>query len=487
MSGARSRIFDAFRALLSPAVERRLDETCVHVIVEDESRSTALCAEALGDLLGRLWRKISVQGPGAQLAISAIRAAAVSGKQPDPIIDCAGPADYEITVGAHSTDRGASNVRISGHGFIASVGAASDENGDANPIGPFLAAIFANTELFKAIFGDVAPQAPKAIPQEYMYDARGTTSTMFAAPHELVLDDVHIIGLGAVTHAFLWQLLRWPEKVSGSIVLIDPDLYDDTNGQRYAGMREQDIGRAKVAVWAERLSQAHPALSISAHTLGVHDYYAIFRPNHEVRLAVVGVDSPELRRQIALKLPLRVVNLWTDGAYAGASTHAFDGSGACLYCVYPEERDAISETERIVQQTGLTPDRVQYLLDTSSPLTVEDVAVIQKKFQDDVSLIEGHPLRTVVNRLCAHAPIEAEPGHVTDVPFAPVSAYAGVIGFVAFLAILSGQDHTTDWQTQIFAYPTYHSWSRSSARPHCFLCSDNTVARLVRERYYPNR
>jgi hypothetical protein len=133
-------------------------------------------------------------------------------------------------------------------------------------------------------------------------------------------EDLHMFGVGAVTHGMLWVMERWPADISGDMYLIDQDAYGESNGQRYAGMRVDDIGFPKPGQATRRLRVRHPRLDVCPlDGVDMNRYFAESRPDCRVRLAVSGMDNPEHRRQLALKLPARVVNMWTEGDRLGAA------------------------------------------------------------------------------------------------------------------------------------------------------------------------
>jgi hypothetical protein len=226
--------------------------------------------------------------------------------------------------------------------------------------------------------------------------------------------------------------------------------------------------------------RAHPALVVDAQPLDLNSYFAA----HPIgQLAIVGVDSEESRRHLALKLIPTIVNMWTSGESAGASLHHLDGIGRCLHCAYPETGKHLEEVHSFSLITGLTTDRVRELLDAAMPLTAGDLETIAHK-HPDLPAQEGRPLRSVIPAICSMVSMTTDSDQrATDVPLAPVSAYSGAFGFFAFLLALVGFPGTPTWQSRLFAYPTAHSWTKTDRVENCQLCSDQITLDLVQERF----
>src|SRR4051794_23735918 len=84
MSTALDKILRALhRVGINPALAERLERLRIGIYTGDNSARAAgrLLAEALGDTLGRLWRRLDATGPLAQVFIDAANSAAASGRQ----------------------------------------------------------------------------------------------------------------------------------------------------------------------------------------------------------------------------------------------------------------------------------------------------------------------------------------------------------------------------------------------------------------------
>jgi len=86
---------------------------------------------------------------------------------------------------------------------------------------------------------------------------------------------------------------------------------------------------------AKRIVLKHPSVSVHPYSTDMNTFFERERPDCVIKLAIAGVDSAEHRRQLALKLPKRVVNMWTENDWVGAARFGFRDGWPCLYCAYP--------------------------------------------------------------------------------------------------------------------------------------------------------
>ena len=449
-----------------------------------------MLAEALGDLLGRIWPNLDVSGPLARPFAESAGLAAASGRQAIALRETWDPPyAYTVTIGSGHAAANGPSLRVGASGWMAMAGEGAFVGDERNPVGPAAAAAFAAVEVFKTVFADALHDRVlvRPLPPSFAWSAwdygQGTPAP---PPAALRLDDVHVFGTGAVTHALVWVLARWPAPVTGRVALIDPDRYDESNGQRYIGMRAEDVGASKAEQVAARLRARHPGLSVLAYVQDMNAYLDEHNPACRLALAVAGLDSPEARRQVALKLPQRVVNMWTDAEHVGASRFGGD-AWPCLFCAYPEPAPgAYDEVVHVHQQLGLHPGRVRDLLSSAAPLEADDIAVLaQRRGPAEASLYLGRPLRSVLGSLCASGQLTLPAAQAAvSVPFAFASFLAGIGGFVELAReVLAAPCLPGHWQLPVFAAPGPGTWQPRRPREGCYLCADPTMAGILREKY----
>jgi len=489
---AQDKNATALSAVVDSALKVRLESSRIGIWSDTNQEAKAsglILAEALGELLGRLWRNLDAYGPYSDIVLKTASAAAASGMQPLSVSkQWAPPYDFVIAIGSDAPDNAGLFLRVGAIGWKAMLGTKAVVGDDMNPVGPAAAAAITAIEVFKKIFADALGDKAKQVPTDFEWSAwdygKGGAAPATAPLH---FASLHIFGVGAVTHGFLWLLERWPATVTGTIDLVDQDNYDVSNGQRYVGMREGNAECPKTRQAAERLRERHKGIEINDHAVDMNTYFESKLPSCNIPLAIIGVDSPEHRRQLALKLPKRVINMWTEGDWLGAARFGFEAGWPCLFCAYPENAAAsLDETGQLSQETGLLPARVRELLFSGGGLNQADVSALAQKYgSQNVQGMLNKPLRNVRGALCATGKITL-PGGAKDesVPFAFSSMFAGIAGFIELLhEIYKYQANPGHWQLRVYAYPVEGNWTSRGAKPDCYVCSDDLVHKIFLEKY----
>lgn len=464
-------------------------ETCKIGVwsAHENCKSGSLFSEALGEFLGRFWLNIDVSGTFAKCFLQSATKSAESCNDNFNFAEKWNPPyDYVISLGSALPSNIGSGLSISASGWDVSVGHGSFTD-DPNPVGPYAGAALASSETFKTIFRDSSiSENMIPIPPDFKWSAwYGDFNSMESLP-ELSFDDVHVFGVGAVSHGLFWLLNHWPAKISGKIQLVDPDNYDESNAQRYVGMRKEDIGKSKSKTMALRLRETHASLDATGHTIDMNQYYSTKKDDCKVSLAIAGLDSVEMRKQLALKLPKKIVNMWTWDLHLGSSRFGFEQDWPCLFCAYPEKKKPTpDETSDIYAQTNLPPSRIRELLYSSGGLTQSEASVIAQKFSMDANLLVGKPLRSVIGNICATGKIKLPDSSDTHtVPLVFTSGLAGMAGFVETIRELKNISSIPgEWQMMITKYPTDKSWQPFHKQVDCYLCSDPDLSRIMTLKY----
>jgi hypothetical protein len=477
------------RLLGDAALAERLQSLRVGIWSGPESFTRAGCvlANTLGDVLGRLWQRIDVAGDLGDIVFQSAQAAAESAAYQSSILrQWNPPYDFVIAIGIAAPQGAGPNLQIGAGGWKVFAGENAKVNDDPNPVGPAVAAALAASDMFKALFSDALKDRAGPALGNFAWSVWDYgTGEEEPKPREVEFDDVHFFGVGAVTHGLLWVLERWPLEVKGTIRLIDQDSFDRSNPQRYSGLSVAQIGKPKAGSVAERLRDKLPAAHIQPFEMDMNRYYHEHRPRCDVRLVVAGLDSPEARRQLALKLPLRAVNMWTEGYWLGAARFGVGNGWPCLYCAYPEQPSvSLDETGEIAQQTGLKPARVRELLFSGKGIEEQEAREIAQRFGfSDPNALVGKPLRSVRGHLCATGKIGLRANDAdSDVPLAFSSLLAGVFGFVELLKELWGfNDVPERWAYNTLHPPRHGFLEPAGASPNCYLCSNDDARAIVGE------
>lgn len=487
MSDAERKNNDAIRALIGTSVEPRLDSYRIGIWSDEKYSgfSGNLIAEALGELLGRLWKKFDATGPFAKSFLTSCFNATKSGNIQATINETWNPPyDYVISIGSDLPNGTKTGLKIGASGWKAFVGDKSFVDDNRNPVGPMAVAAITATEIFKTVFKDCV--ACKFLPQDFEFSSWYSATESPPSDLSLHFDDVHFFGIGAVAHGLLWILEHWPYEVTGNLHLIDHDNYDNSNAQRYVGMRQEDVFSPKSSKSAERLRKRHGGLTVFDYQKNMNDYFLENKNDYHVKIAVAGLDSIEGRRQLGLKLPHRIVNMWTSQEHFGVSRFGFDKNWPCIFCTYPYDKNMqLDEVGIIFHETGLSPARVRELLDSGDPLTSEDASIIIQRFPQEVESIIGKPLRTFRGIQCATGKIKPSTATTeVEIPLVFASCFSGLCGFVELSQELwKINSNPGSWQSSVLAYPTEYSWIPRGKLADCYLCSDSSVLGIIRAKY----
>jgi hypothetical protein len=302
----------------------------------------------------------------------------------------------------------------------------------SNPFGAGAAAALACSRAFNDTFG---PQ-----PERTLFSTDVVLSTLegnaSATMAPIDLRDLHLpdqtvlVGLGAIGNGVIWALSR--SDVSGDLTLVDHEVIELSNLQRYVLALRSDEGRTK----SEHLAaSATASLRLRAFP---QDWATFVAANGYVwNQAIIALDSARDRRLVQASLPRMAVNGWTQPGDLGVSEHGrFGGPGACVSCLYLAAGVVPSEDVLVAQALGV-PERlmdVRTLLYLQQPAPDELLDLIAARLGLEASVVErfrGVPIRRLyVEGICGGAlipPAASTTPRDLHVPVAHQSALAGIL------------------------------------------------------------
>lgn len=147
-----------------------------------------------------------------------------------------------------------------------------------------------------------------------------------AAPHQL--GKVDAISGGAITNALLFCLLRIP-GIEADLRVIEADVAEISNLNRYCLLRASHVGKAKTALLASAATQ----------TLRIETAESFFTPDTRASLVplaptvLVGADDIEARWWVQEAKPWWLLIGATSNHMAQITTHV--SAGACAGCLHP--------------------------------------------------------------------------------------------------------------------------------------------------------
>lgn len=480
MSEAADKNAQAMHALFGDAaLAHKLNATRIAVITPPDKLTTSgkLVAIALADVLARLWPNIDFSGSGAELQLAgALSATTSGGGTGDGMrIQWLPPYDCIVAIGYDFHEDVGPVLQVGADGWIAAFGPGAHCGSSDNPVGPAFAAAIAGAQVFHRVFESELAGIDAVHMEKCSMDIRTLFDAAYLDVAPLDLAETHVFGVGAVTHGLAWLLEHWPQPVSGQLHLVDQDKYGKSNGQRYAFMRPQDGGVAKVDAVGIRIRAAHPNLVVTPHVSDLNTYCSTRGYENSLHRIIAGLDSAEARRHAALKLPEHAINMWTEGVRIGAGRYLPGNGNACLACDYLENTlIPLDEVAQLFHQTGIRPDHIRSLLDSGRGLNEQEAASIATKWNVQPSQFVGQPLRSVMPALCATGRLQLpNNAEAVDVPFAFASLLAGISGFMMLLKdCLNRTSSSCGWSQHIFKNPTSYMHRLLHARTECVCCTE---------------
>ena len=251
----------------------------------------------------------------------------------------AGAADVCLAVGADSPDIGVPTIYAGCEGWRAHVGTEGPywTSDLGNPFGAGFAACLAAANLFRFLF---LPEGTTSLDVDVCFPPDADSFPGFI--ETTLAEPLVMVGVGAVGNSAAWALARTP--LIGQIHLVDPQVVELSNLQRYILCTRSDVDGIKVDIARrsfEGTLQVLPHQGTWASFLGAKGY--------KWDRVLVALDSAHDRRSVQASLPRWVANAWTQLGDLGVSSHSFEGPGACLACLYLPTQKSKSEDQIIAE------------------------------------------------------------------------------------------------------------------------------------------
>ena len=347
----------------------------------------------------------------------------------NPNIDVSTVGTYNVglAIGADAPAVDVPTIYAGCDGWLARVGTEGPyRTGDTgNPYGAGFAACLAAANLFRFLFlpkGTSLLDVDTTFPPDVDSFPSLTSATL--------TDPLVLVGIGAVGNSAAWALARTP--LTGQVYLVDPQVAELSNLQRYVLCERSDEGGVKVEIVGEKFSGALQALPY-------HGTWASFLGAQRYRWerVLVALDSARDRRAVQGSLPRWIANAWTQLGDLGVSTHSFLGQDACLSCLYLPTQISKNQDQIIAEGLKIPQfqDQVRILLG-SGQATGRDlcdaVAVAWGIPAESLDPYVDRPIHELwVEGICGGGIISLDdvgpaPGEL-QVPLAFQSAFAGIL------------------------------------------------------------
>lgn len=233
-------------------------------------------------------------------------------------------------------------------------------------------------EVFRTVFADNLSDRGRRGPQPGGFNLVTTepTTAGLPAPTTYDLGEIGVVGVGAVGQASLLTLAS--SDVVATVHLVDPEPVELSNLQRYVLTTDDDVGKIKVHLMTEALSDSR--LSPVPHVAAWGGDGTASLAAHPL---LVALDTAADRIAVAASVPARAYNAWTQPADLGWSRHEAFGDSPCLACLYYPDRPRPSEHELIAHVLEQHPLRMLGYLIEPLPVGIPLMRLLQ---------LEGLPL-----------------------------------------------------------------------------------------------
>jgi molybdopterin/thiamine biosynthesis adenylyltransferase len=290
-----------------------------------------------------------------------------------------------------------------------------------------------------------------------------------------------VAGVGAVGCAFIYALICL--GATGSILLLDPDVVDDTNLMRYVLFDSRHDGIAKVDAAKQLIAASGISLEVESSRTILQSFLTRHPSERDrLRLLVSAVDSYEARRALAGELPRKILNAGTMPRDFTLSRHGFADGYACLACLYPARPEDADRAAVMARELGLPRSEIAELLRSKAGLNERQLtraAEVRGLPSEQFSSWVGAPLDSFYHKeFCATAQVATARGEAVA-PLAFGSAWAGFL--LAEGLIADGDDR----YFRIDTFVGLERPQRGSKRPRvgCVLCKREAYRRAYTDRW----
>ena len=300
-----------------------------------------------------------------------------------------------------------------------------------------LSSMFAGSLAVGEIFKDLLPEirSKKIDTLEYDLITHGTAQQPVLQPKTpkiIQLDDLLLVGCGAIGQAFCYSL-KMVSKLCGGIILVDSDILKESNEQRYFNAFEEMRGQNKVNVMANFLMTCNPALLVTPIPMKYEDYANSIAHSPVQDEVVSAVDNVWTRLNIQAGMPKTLWNGWTDvnaGTLRyGVGKHSILGEYECLGCSYYPSGNSPSQMDLNALLTGFTREEIEQKLQQNAVCTIQDLQSVSSKSGIPIQRLLPNvdkPFQDLLHGDCGVFALR-HPGHDVVAPAPHVPVLCGIL------------------------------------------------------------
>jgi molybdopterin/thiamine biosynthesis adenylyltransferase len=297
------------------------------------------------------------------------------------------------------------------------------------------------------------------------------------------METAHFAGIGAVGSATLFALAAHG-VAAGVLILVDHDIIDHTNLDRYCLFGPGDVSKCKVHVAKARIERLLPRLRIVPEKDRLEQYVTAAHlgdPNFRIGRLISAPDRRDVRREFQALLPKEIWDASTGPDDLIVHHNTFRPDEACLACIYPPDPTEDAHFKHVADVLNVPFQRVK----SGQLINKADAELIIKRYPHlALDELGDRPFDTVFRQLCSLGQIQLESGDEVAVsPFPFVSALAGVVLYFEIVKSLR-QDVFGLYQMHNFLRvnpffgPNPSLLLKQPPLGNCAVCQNETVQRV---------
>lgn len=477
-----------------------LSRECIGVSFDNQaaaSQEGRLCIHLVTNLLARLYPRITLmpRGKRAEILCAECATEAQSINPNVELVSTAGSATFTLAIQRTRVRTVDKKLYLGSHGWLACL---SQENpcllGNSGiPFGAGAAACFGVANVFRNTFFEHLPDGN--LDREFIF------STLDFDLHESVshidyghidLGNIFLAGAGAIGNGAAWALSHI-ESISGNLVVIDPELVELSNLQRYVVCDQKSIAEPKVEILAKAFQGSN--LKYEPY-FGTWGSYLAARSDWRLERVAAAVDNAEARQSIQASLPRWIANAWTQPENLGVSRHVLFSDQACLCCLYIPKAKQKDRDEIIAEAIGLPDARLEVRARLANGIPtdkglLERIALALGIPLEPLLMFEGAPLQEFYSKAVCGGVIlklgrqSSDPTYV-QAPMVFQSCLAGIFLAAEIVADVTGlrQHHPLPVKTSLdILRPIGDTFSFHQPKHPSCICLDNDYQAVYRLKY----
>ena len=304
-----------------------------------------------------------------------------------------------------------------------------------------------------------------------------------------------LVGCGAIGQAIVFALDQF--ELRGKITLIDPDIIDESNKQRYLFSFNENIGMSKAIFFSSYLMKNNKNNFLT--TLEFFQPYEISITLQEslfkMENVFISVDNKRTRVNLQAALPKVIWNIWTDTSEKilryGIGKHNFTNEYQCLACAYYPKSDIPNQMELNASLLGMSQEEINRRMKQNDIITKEDLNYLMNNFTippnqlNRIQNLVGRPFSNIFHGECGIYNVKLFEKH-EPTPATHVSVMAGVYSVIQFLLneleIKKGHLIESIAEFNAFAYPNEDCFIKKKRHPNC-ICNDPIYQEVFKNKW----